>query len=217
MTNAELFALVMARLAGRTAVNTRALVVTELNEKIRQFERGPVKPWFMEKLLSGTVTAATATIALPADFLEEYEEGAFRIATLDGVWSDPDPRKVPIEALEKETDGLAPSIPYGYSIFGNSIYLGPTPDLDYPYKLKYYGRTDVIVDNTDPISNPWALEFFNLLSLSSAHVVAVTHLQSTDIAAKIQPELKTAYDEFWRAVESRKHVNMDYLLGDSEN
>lgn len=217
MTNAEALTLMMARLAGRSAVTTRALVVQELNEKIRQLEQGPVKPWFLETLVTGTMTTGQNFIDLPSAFLEEYEEGAFRVQNLEGVWSDPDPQKVPIETLEAETDGLDPAIPEGYSLFGDKFYLGPTPDQDYPYKLKCYQRTDAVVDDTASLTNPWLLHFFNFITLATGHVVALTHLQSVEIAAKLKPELDGAYDQFWRAVESRKHVNADYRLGNSEN
>ena len=215
MLNSEVIDTIMARLAGRTAASTRTIVVQELNEKIRQLERGPLKPWFLEKRITGTLPLGVDSLELPTDFLEEYEEGSFRIQLLDGKWTDP--LKVDIEKLESETDGVNPGPPEGYSLFGDLFYLGPVPDVDYTYKLKYYGRTDAVADNESLVLNPWLLEFFNFVTLATAYIVAVTHLQSTDMAAKMQQELTVASDGFFRAVESRKHVNMDYLLGGSEN
>lgn len=218
MTNAQAFDLMMARLAGRTATATRALVVLELNEKIRQLERGPVKPWFLETFVQATMVANQNYIDLPADFLEEDDEGAFRIRNLDATpaWSDPNPQKVPFEQLEVVADTEDAAIPEGYSVFSGRIYFAPVPDQAYTYKLKYFIRTPAVVDNTDPVTNPWLLEFFNFVSLATCHIVALTHLQSAEIAAKLQPELQDAYNQFWRAVESRKHANMQYLLGDEE-
>lgn len=218
MTNAEALTLMMARLAGRSAVSTRALLLIELNEKIKQLEIGPLKPWFMEAASVGlTTTAAVQTSALPTDFIEEYEDGALRIADLDGVWRDPDPKKVSIEVLERETDGVDPALPAGYAIFGANIYWGPAPDQDYAYKLKYYKFSTAVVDDDTPIANPWLLNFFNFTTLATMHHFALLHLQGTDIANKIKPELTVAADQFARAVESRKHANMDYLLDDTEN
>ena len=214
MINSQILDRIMQRLT-RTAPTTRAIVLLELNEKIRELERGPVKPWFMEKSVSGVLTSLQNTLALPSDFLEEYEEGAFRIQDLQGAWSAP--IKVPIERLEHETDALDPALPEGYSLFGEVFYLGPAPASAYPYKLKYYGRTTAIVDDGATTTNQWALEFFNYLTLVVAHLVANTHLQSMEIVTKIEPELAIAHSHFWRAVESRKHANADYLVGDSEN
>jgi len=74
-----------------------------------------------------------------------------------------------------------------------------------------------VLDDANVISNPWLIHFFNFTTLAALHQFALLHLQGTDIAQKIRPERDIAADGFARAVESRKHANMDYRLGDAEN
>jgi hypothetical protein len=119
--------------------------------------------------------------------------------------------------LVAETDGTENAMPEGYAILGDHLYFGPTPDQAYAYKLPYYKHTVPIVDDNAEVSNKWLIDFFNYTTLATLHFFALTHLQGTEIAQKIRPELDYAFDGFARAVESRKHANMDYLLGDQEN
>jgi len=214
MTNAEVLTLLMGRLV-RTAPTLRALVLLELNEKIRQLERSPSKPWFLEKEVVGVFTIGVAYIDLPADFLEEVEEGAFRVQGVIAGMGDPP--EVDIDDLHSETDNTAPGMPEGYALFAERIYVGPLPDAAYGYKLKYFGRTDPILDDDLPVTNKWLLEFFNFTTLSVLMIVARTHLQSMEMATKLEPELQLAQGEFWRAVEARKHASRTYLRGNSEN
>lgn len=217
MTNAEALDRIMQRLAGRTSEVTRAAVLTELNLKIDELEGGEWKPWFLEKRTTGVLVVDQDYLDLPSDFVEEYEEGAF-------VLLDPDtaaasyPKKVDIEWLESEClIGANNAVPSGYALFGDQFILGPKPDKAYSYRLKYLGRTDDVVDNTDPITNKWLLEFFNYITLETAMQVALTILQSQEMATKMKPERDKAKDHFWRRVVSRQMANTDPLLGNTED
>lgn len=205
-------------LVNRTATETRARLLKRLNQTIRGLERGPVKPWFLETEVSGSpvLVASQGYIDLPTDFLEEYEDGAFRIQdTVEGAWTDPD--KVEVEQLETGGDDLSAALPTGYAIYGDKILLRAVPDLAYPYKFKYYGRTDPIVEDTDDITNKWLLEFYDLVLYQTAVYAASSFLRAPEIVRDLAPILKMEKDNFLRAVESRKHANMDYLLGNRED
>lgn len=215
MTNAEMLSLMMGRLGSRTAPALRANVLKELNEKIKELEVGPIKPWFMEDLASGSTVAGQNYINLPTDFLQEVDEGRVRLQNLEGVWFPLG--KGTMEQLEDEFLNDEAAFPQGYALQGTRMYLGPAPDDVYAYRFQYFKKSTTILDNNTEVSNPWLVEFFNFTTLAALSTVARLHVQSMDIVTKLDAELKTAFDGFWRAVEARKHTNMDYMLGDEEN
>lgn len=215
MLNSTAINWIMRLLAGRTAEQTRLDVVFQLNEKIRELEIGPVKPHFLEKVGTGVFVVDQDYIDLPADFIEEYEEDAFRFQDAEAAWYTP--KKAIIEHLRAEYDGVDSAAPEAYAVYGDRMYLGATPDYAYTYRLLYYGHTDPVVDDDQPITNQWLLRFFNYTTLEVALHIAATILQSAEIVAKLAPVHKQAFDRFWRSVESRKIANMDPLLGNTED
>jgi hypothetical protein len=208
MLNSRMFDLIMARLGGRRDAGLRALCVEEMNEKIKQLEDGAVKPWFMEDLLTDTMTIDQNYIVLPENFKQEVEEGRFRIQ-VDGKWKRCS-RKVDYDTLRDHTENCASAMPEGYALFGNRIYVGPAPNLAYPWRLEAYVSSTPVVDDAQEITNPWAKHYFNLITLATIEVIAQFHIQSAAIMAKTEGPLKAAYDTFWRSVEARQHVNLDY-------
>lgn len=215
MTNAEVLNLIMARFGGRTAPALRAQVLKELNEKIRQLETASVLPHWIEDRWEEVTVGSQDYLALPASFSREVEEGRVKVKNSEGKWYRL--AKVDYETLEDETENFDPALPEGYALFGTRMYFGPTPDKAYDIKVPYYKHTDPIQDNSAEVTNPWLIYAFNYTTLATAQIVATLHIQSAEMVQKIAPELKTAFDIYWRAVEARKHTNMEYLLGNSES
>lgn len=213
-TNAEVITNMMDRLGSRSALVLRGKVLYELNEKIRQYDSAALLPWFNESRITGNFVAAQDYIAVPSNFVREVEEGEFKVKTLDGVWKKI--FKVSLEKLEAETENAIPAFPEGYAIYGDRFYFGPIPDAAYEYKFPVYIRTNVILDNNSAVTNPWLLEFYNLMTFETLDIVARVHVQSDELANKFRQPLAEARDSFVRTVEARKHANMDYLLTDSE-
>lgn len=214
MQNAEFITNIMQRLGNRRSPELRANVVIELNEKIRQLDQGLSPPWFLETYSTGTTTAGVNYVNVPDGFVREVEEGRFKVQNSEGQWIPL--FKMQIERLEDETENATSAFPEGYALFGSRFYLGPTPDAVYAYKIPCIIRTSPIVDNTQEATNPWILNFFNYISLETVDIVARTHIQSSEIPGKIADQLSQARVDFWRIVEARKHVNMDYLLDNEE-
>lgn len=214
MQNAEFINNIMQRLGNRRSPELRLTVVTELNEKIRELEMGPNPAWFLETYVTGNMTPLQPYVTTPTNFIREVEEGVLKVQDVEGGWHRL--FKVPLERLEAETADSLPAMPEGYALFGSQFRLGPTPDIAYAYTIPCYIRTMPIVDNTQEASSPWIINFMNYISLETIDIVARTHIQSAEIPSKIADQLSKARDYYWRAVEARKHANMDYLLGDEE-
>jgi len=208
-TNSENIDLMMRRLGSRSSPTVRTQVVIELNKTIRELERGPTKPWFMETRLEGELTAEQDYIALPASFLQEVEEGAFRILIPDyGKWLALE--KKDYDQIRYRSENWDPQCPTAYALYGKRIYFSPTPDLAYAYRWEVLARTEAVVDNTAETTNDWLLEFYDLVSLITIDKVARFHIRATDIARDIAQPLDQARDHFWRECEARQQINRDY-------
>lgn len=215
MINSEVFDLMMKRLGNRTAPTLRAVCVQELNAKIQELEVGPYKPWFLESLATGNLVANQDYVTVPDDFLMEVEEGRMRVQNSEGCW-----KKIGKGTMEQLEDCFlndTAAFPKGYALYGDRFYFGPGPAAAYAYRVQYFKKTTAVVDNNAAISNKWLVEFLNYTTLAALDVVARLHVQSDEVTRRIADDLKIAFDGFWRAVEARKHMNMDYLLDNVEN
>lgn len=83
-TNAELITSILFHVGRRMAYRAEALAMAKSWVNMR--ELGNFLPWFLETESSGLVTVAEQDwIALPADFLREYDEGIMLITDADGA------------------------------------------------------------------------------------------------------------------------------------
>ncbi len=214
MTNQEHLNLMLGRLGGRSSATMRNIVLMELNNMIRELERGDVKPWFLEEIAEGTTTASQDYIELPENFLEEVEDSVVELQNSEGVWTEL--TKVSRGKLKEETANELPAIPEGYAIWGSRFLLGPTPDAEYNYRFPYYGRTEEVEDNTAEATNPWLIEFFNYVACETLIIVAGQHLQSSEVLQKISAGRSRLYDQFLKAVTQRDIARRTLLLTDEE-
>lgn len=215
MLNSAIFDLMMKRLGNRQASLIRLACVTEINESIRNLERGPIKPWFLEDTVEDTMVAEQGYIDHPDDFLQEVEEGVFEILTTEDKWIEIP--KVTRDKLRTETKNCDPAFPEAYAIWGNTFLLGPTPDLAYEYRFDYLKRTGDIEDNNSEATNPWVVEFSSLIIYDALVRVARDHIQSDRMATNFTLERKQAWDSFMREVEARRVTNETLLLTDEES
>lgn len=218
MTNAEVLALMMQRFGNRSSTSLKATVLIELNQKIRQLERGPSKPWFLEDIWQGQTVANQDYVDLPSDYLIEDDEGEREIRDTNVspiAWTKLN--KTSYGKLRAQTANAEAQIPVAYAIYGEKAYFGPTPDQVYSFRIPYFKRTTEIADNTQAVSNKFLLEFFNYITLTTVDIVARTHTRDNGLVDRISKQLLEAKDEYFREVEARLHAGREYLLDDEEN
>lgn len=214
MTNAEMFDLIMKRLGNRTSPTLRATVVQEINEKIRFLDQADEPAWFQEEIWTPSTVANQGYLDLPADYIRDNDEGEPEI--YNGTVYDRIV-KVGYNLLRKQTANATPAIPEGFALYGEKVYFGPTPDAVYLFRLPYFKRTEVVADNSSAISNKWAVNFFNFLTLSTIDIVARTHTRDMKVVQSISQELQVAADKMYKAIEARVHAGREYILDDEEN
>lgn len=215
MINTEVFDLMAGRLGRRQAPLIRQVCVTELNQAIRELERGPNKPWFLEDSAEDDLVANQGYIELPADFLMEIEEGTFELEHEADGWTEL--TKVARDVLRKNTANCDPAFPEAYSIWGKRFLLGPTPDQAYAYRFDYYKRTESVGDNSSTVTNDWLLEFFDYTTYFALIKVARDHLQNSAKQKEMTDAWLVAKDMYFREIEARKISNETLLLTNEEN
>jgi len=113
-----------------------------------QFNRD-MKSRRMETQTTLTTVGGTETVALPADFIEA------RALVIQTTPTSTLTVVTPSQLASNWSDGST-GIPIEYSIIGDNIHFGPTPDSAYGAKLTYYQR---IPSLTDAAPTNWLLTY----------------------------------------------------------
>jgi hypothetical protein len=208
-TNAEHLNLAMQRLGSRSSPTLRAWMLQEMNRAIMELERGATKPWFMEGRLEGTVTANQDYMEIPATFLEEVERGNFRMYNTACLKWVPLVKK-DYDWIQNKSENCEAAFPCYYALRGTRIYFAAKPDAAYEYRWEAMIRAGTFADTSIEATNPWLMEFPDLISLIAADKVLRLHVKAFDMADALKPALDQARDSFWREVEHRQEVNRDY-------
>lgn len=208
MNTAETLTLMLERLGNRKSSDIRAKCLRELNRALERLESGAFLPWFLEKEWTPSTSTGIDHIDLPSDFLMEVEEGNLRVY-LNNDWSPID-TKVDLEVLRDAVYDSA-GVPQAYAIFGEKLYIGPTPDGAYQLSLPYYQRSAALVDDATSNSR-WLREGGEWLICTALQRVAKYHIRDNEAAADFKTEARDAKTELYKAHEARKHVNQDYKM-----
>lgn len=149
-------------------------------------------PWF---LLSEKAEAVTVKgeerVALPADFLLEYEDSALVRVLGNGnekvlIRDDWDLIKYKV---------LGEGAPTHYDIVGEYYLLRPVPDDVYTLRMRYYQR-DASLDGTygdsNNIENKWLKYASDWLIAETGVIIAAQQLQSTEMASMFAQQAHAA-------------------------
>lgn len=175
----------------------------------QELELEPELPWF---LLSEEAEANTAIgddrLAVPTDFLREYEYGALWLKESDGTLTALP--KYEMDVLVRELRGSGK--PRAYALTGKYFRLFPTPDQQYTVRMVYYKRSAAL--NADTDTNEWLTEVPWLVVAGAARVVAEQYLRDGPLADRLQAEYQRARMRLMVADEARRNANLRMEMGD---
>lgn len=213
----QIINLVLGRVGRREAdTYLAAQAVTELQLIQDRLEGGPFMPWFLlstEQSLAST--ASTRSIALPTDFLREYED--FPLYLYDTTASTPYTRmnKDEFDILESKFAGAAAQKPTDYALHGAEIDLFPTPDaLVYNFRWKYYQKGATL--STPTSVNVWTANAADWLLAELGIVIAGHYKKDKDRLQQYIGERTLAYGRLLAFDEARKQQNRDAHMGDAQ-
>lgn len=206
-TNANLVSRTLFHVGNRTSY--RSQVLATMQAWVAERERDSFLPWFLEKESSGLVTMIDQDyIALPVDFLREYDEGIMLVEDEEGI----EHKMVKVASLDRlfqeEDEG---GLPEGYFISGARIYMRPTPDAAYSVRFFYYGKSAVMEDDSDE-AEYWGAEAENALVFGAGAIFAATTLQNKELAQSLTALEKRAMTALLIANEARIHSGQQLVI-----
>jgi len=176
--------------------NLDAEIVQAMIEVQQQLERAPELPGFLRKAITGLVTVAdTKTLAVPTDFIREFDADQLFAADVDGfehsIVKD-DQGQLRIRYPVADGTGL----PKRYALVDRTIYFYPTPDAAYTLSGTYLAKEAVLSSN---IENKWLLELPEIIIAGAGlHICAGTGYEkgimlfnAMDTAARAKLHLMT--------------------------
>lgn len=183
MTKTEIIAAVLGRVHRTADTVLQAACATEILVVQDKLELGVVTgqgafiPWFLfydKNDLS--YTANTEAVAVPNDFIQEYEElhgGVlfYYDASSDDQWV---PLVREAYAVIKGRYAELAEFPRFYDIINNNIYYRPRPNANGTFRLFYYRRQDRL----DTVSsNPWTNNAAELMINELGYVIATQYIR----------------------------------------
>lgn len=183
--------------------NLDAEIVQAMIEMQAQLERDKELPGFLRKSFAAFATVADVkTLAVPTDFIREYDGDQLFVTNDDGEESPVIKDLQGFLRLRWPTPTAEEnSLPQRYALVARTYHFYPTPDAVYTLNGTYYAHDEVLSTN---IENKWLLELPEILIARAGMLLGsglrdkegLTILATMDqIATKKLHEMTTAEDQ----------------------
>jgi hypothetical protein len=216
VTNNEFLTLILSRLGKRQGNDyLKSAALLEVQVYLAQREMTMEEPpFFLETKWEGTMQADQEYLDLPGEFLKEIEETGM-------IARDPSSsarfrvvKRIP-DRTNELIAGCSPQQPQTYSIFGNKLYFGPTPDKAYTFSLPYARKSAIVLANDVQVTD-WCLHATQAVSNTIQSIMASQHLQDDQMAQKYAPLAAQAWAAFKDYCNARKYTNLTISSGDDD-
>jgi len=217
MTRDDAIELILARLGQRQ--NDEALqsaAVLEMNLAQKQLERGAFKPWFLLSELRDTVTqAGEERLALPADYLQEAENGALWLVQ-NGVRTELVKTDYELGLQQYPNAG----VPKKYSLNGKYLRLHPTPDAVYSLQSQFFVSQPLITVAYNPTvhgtdTNAWLTYAEDWLIAETGKALAAAYTRDTELAVIFGGMATEARTRVMTDTVAREEANYQRSMGDA--
>lgn len=218
MTRDEAIKLILQR-CGRREDDKFLQEACVLEMKLAQemeLEQADFKPWF---LLSEFMHAKTgngeARMPLPANFLEEHEEGLLWLRPIGGTRYEP-LNGDDVDTLEEYYLDYAPGQPAQYGLAKNYFILFPTPNAEYPLKMRCYLKepTFTAAYGEGAVTNAWLTHAADWLIGVTGDKIASLYLKDAQTAQKFAEEGQKAKQRLYVQHVAREEMNRKRSSGD---
>lgn len=202
MTISDLVAQLVLRCGNRKGHAT--MLEGEITSAIIELEEGVFHPWFLlttDNTL--TTTADVETVALPSDFMAEYEDG---FVWVTGSGDAKRLTKVNIsDIMDSESYSGEPSY---YAITGGAIHLYPTPDKAYTLRVAYYKRSGTVSD-----TNAWMVNASQYVG-ATVLVNYATSMRDKSLLQLGRAEQMRWYDKLLALHAENQVINLNAVRGE---
>ena len=216
MTPDAMITLLKARLASSNDDSLDTIIITLANVAQERLEQAPELPWFLftDTNVAGTnlaTVASTETVALPSDFIREFEDNDSVLFVQDTSEDDP---WVPLThddyaAIKANLTGTGQ--PSYYDLLGSYLYLRKIPDAVYTLRLLYMAKEDPIVTGTTV--NAWMLNASDWVMAEVGLMLTTSVVPMPSIAKTFQGELAIAKKRVMDETVARREASMRRMMG----
>ncbi len=208
MIKSKVVELIKMRLGNRTDTGIDARIDAEMDAAQYELERfGVFTPWFLlSETASYTTAPGEARVPIPADMLQEYEEGALFYNGLPLVKHDQD-------YLSERFYNAEPGAPSAYALVGEYFVLYPVPDDAYAISQKYYQMDTVPSALGDSDENSWLKHAADWLLAKTGMAIA-RFIKDAEALARFTEDEDTASKRVYLQHTDRAERNSARVKGD---
>lgn len=154
----------IASLLGNVGTTINSQILQDLKNAQVELEGRGTLPYQLLKEASATTTSGEPRVAVPDDFLKEYEESALYFVDSDGYFNalckgfQDDNRTYWNRDYSGDDDTEGPK---AYSLVAGYFFLYPTPSAAYTIRMYYYAKDSVL--DSGGAANLWSTHYPELL------------------------------------------------------
>lgn len=212
MIRDDVVTLLAQRLNNRTDLNEKIVSEMILAQSVNLEQNGKFQPWFLiTEYATELAEVGENRIPQPTDFLAEVEENGIQVQDTAGVWRFL--AKGSEDTLTVKWAGAAAGLPRDYAFIGEHFTLFPTPDVNYPIRMRYAASQPSPTTN---IENAWLKYAPDLVIAEVGEKVASLHMQNPTLAGEFKVAKAEAWARLKLAHEARIHANRNYTMGEEE-
>lgn len=218
MTRDEAIKLILQR-AGRRENDQFLQEVAVLEMKIVQettLEQADFKPWFLlSEFMRARTGANEPRMPLPTNFLEEHEEGLLWVLPIGATKYVP-LRGDTIDTLEERYNDKISGQPEAYGVAKNYFILFPSPDAEYPLKMRCYLKEPTFSEpyGSGDQTNAWLTHAADWLVGEVGKKIASFYLKDEATAQKFAEEGQAAKQRLYVQHVAREEMNRQRSAGD---
>lgn len=215
MTKNQFINRLKQRLANNTDTDLDFIIEQEMDHVQENILEGAdFWPWF---LLSETVDANTTAlerrVAVPSDFLTEWEDGTlwrYDESSSDDKWVELKKDDYDANLARYPGDGA----PVKYSQDSNYLYLFPRPAIVYPLKMKYYKRQILPSNLQNSETNPWLTYAADWFMGEVGVIIAGFHLDMPQYEQRFAGHANRARERLYNLNVAKEEQNNQRSMGD---
>jgi hypothetical protein len=207
MIKSKLYDLIKMRLGNRTDTDIDTRIAAEMDMAQYELEHhGDFTPWFLlSEDATYAVTAAEQRVPIPADMLQEFEDGALFYGYDPLVKYDYD------ALVEKFQNSVGP--PKAYALVNDYFIVFPVPDAAYNVRMKYY-KTDTLPSVVlTSAENLWMKNAAHWLIAKTGSAIA-RYIKDADATALFLADEQKAQAAVYKIHIDRAERNLDRQMGD---
>lgn len=217
LTQAQVITQALARCGNRGSDTTlQAIATTEVLLIQQELEQSQTLPWYLLATTTLTVTANTATVSVPTDFLRETNEDEGALFWNDTTVTPAEKirlRKAEYAFLVDKYRGASAGTPEMYALVGSSFITFPTSNVNGTCELGYYAATTTL--GASGSTNVWTTYSPSLVVAALAEKLAGEYIQDYPLEQRHKAVKDREYARLVLNETARSEAGASRMMGEN--